>query len=75
VTGAFWPLLAMAELVALLAAVLLCVVLGIAGLAVQLRRHRAEPRATAAATSAPVTSAPLVEQDDDSDPFRSSHQP
>ena len=69
-TGAFWPLLAMVEVIALLAAVVLCVVLGIAGLAVQLRRrHAAEPHATRAVTTAPVASAPQVEQDDDPDPF------
>ncbi len=68
-TAAFWPLLAMVELVALLVAVLICVALGVAGLTLQLRRRRrTEPRAphpVAAGTS----STPVVEQDDDRDSF------
>jgi hypothetical protein len=69
--AAFWPLLAMVELVALLAAVLICVALGVAGLAVQLRRRRlAESRATEPVPAGPSPT-PVVEQDDDNDPVPS----
>jgi len=43
VTAAFWPLLAMVELVALLGAVLICAVLAVVGLALQLRRRHIKP--------------------------------
>jgi hypothetical protein len=66
--AAFWPLLAMVELAALLAAVLVCFALGIAGLALQLRRRRAQPRVHRAAGRDDPTPG-LAELDDDADPF------
>jgi hypothetical protein len=68
-TAAFWPLLAMVELAALLIAVLVCVALAIAGVAVQVLRRRSSSRPARPAPSARAARAQLVEHDDEQDPF------
>lgn len=66
IDAAFWPLLAMVELAALFVAVLVCAVLAMAGLAVQLRRRRAQG---AVRSTGDTHAARVAEHEEEPDPL------